>query len=139
MKLALVLVIALFFPSLSWALDPGTYMISFRISDMGFQQEVELKNFRESPNGAFVGFDVHLTEKGSLKRFPSDSQIVQGVVYDGRIRFILPFANVTEVYGFHFVGEDEGSDGAYRGSGHVYLNEPEEKDTFDFRMERVDR
>jgi hypothetical protein len=139
MKSALVLLIALLFPSLSWALGPGTYVISFRISDMGFQQAVELKNFRESPNGAFVGFDVHLDQQGSLKRFPPDSQLVQGVVYDGKFRFILPFANVTSVYGFNFVGTDEEVDGAYRGSGHVFLNDSEEKDTFDFRMRRADR
>lgn len=136
------LLVAICFLSISnvaFALEAGTYLIGFRISDELYFQKIELSNFRESPNKTFVGFDVHLEEQGSLKRFPSDSQVVQGVVYMGKFKFIIPFADVINVYGFNFVGVDELVDGSYKGDGEVSWDSSHKSDTYKFSMSKDPR
>ena len=115
----------------------GQYEISFRISDMGFQQEVTITNCWWTPNLTTMYFDVVIEKNGSLKRFDGDRQTVRGILYMDRFKFIIPFANVVNVDAFVFEGSNADQDGVFEGTGDVPFQGPNGgNNKFKFWMKR---
>jgi len=134
---ALVIVLNLITGS-AQALEPGIYTLWFRTSHDAIQaQEIEILNFRRRTN-AYGSFDVKVSTTGGTMRFPEDSQFVQGLYYDGKFTFILPFANVVDVTGYKFIGEDKEADEMYKGKVHIFgQGEREAKEgPFGFSMKK---
>lgn len=97
----------------------GDYEITFRISDMGFQQDITITNCWWTPNLSCMYYDVIISKKGSLKRFDGDRQIVRGILYEGYFKFIVPYANVVNVDAFYFKGKNVETNGVFEGEGDV--------------------
>ena len=117
----------------------GNYEISFRISDMGFQQEITVTNCWWTPNLSCMYYDVVITNKGALKRFDSDNQKVRGILYEGYFKFIIPYANVVNVDAFVFKGNNtETKDGIFEGEGDVpYEGVNSGNNRFKFWMKKI--
>jgi hypothetical protein len=117
------------------SLTNGLYAISFRISDMGFSQVVTITNCTQNADVSYYKFDVVIDQKGSLKRFDDDNQRVKGIVYDGKFKFVIPYANVASHYTFYFDGLNTSSNGVFRGQGDVpYMGPNCSNNTFRFYM-----
>ncbi len=118
----------------------GQYEITFRISDMGFQQEVTITNCWWTDNLTTMYCDVVIEKNGSLKRFDGDRQTVRGILYIGKFKFIILFANVVNVDAFVFEGSDEDRDGILEGTGDVPFQGPNGgNNKFEFSMRRKPR
>lgn len=101
------------------ALEPGVYTLMFRSShDVIQAQEIEISNIRRRSSG-YGSFDVKVSTTGGAMRFPEDGQLVQGLYYDGKFTFILPFANIVDVTGYKFIGEDAEAAENYKGKVHI--------------------
>lgn len=127
MKKTIVL-LSLFFiyavPCFAEGVENGKYELSFRISDMGFSQIIEIKNSTQNTDISYYKFDVVIKEKGSLKRFDDDNQIIKGIAYDGKFKFIIPYANVVSIDAFYFEGKNKLEDGIFTGTGDVPYQGP---------------
>jgi hypothetical protein len=133
-----ILLVALPLTTRATGITNGTYEIGFRISDMGFQQEVTITNCWWTHNLTAMYFDVVIKKNGSLKRFDGDCQSVRGVVYNGEFKFIIPFANVVDVNAFYFTGKNQDKNGAFQGTGDVPYQGPNGgNNKFTFQMKRI--
>jgi hypothetical protein len=115
----------------------GQYEITFRISDMIFQQEVSITNCWWTHNLTTMYYDVAVEKNGSLKRFDGDRQTVRGILYTGKFKFIIPYANVVNVDAFVFEGSNADKDGVLEGTGDVPFQGPNAgNNRFKFWMKR---
>jgi len=140
MKNLIVTLAIILLPSLGFAdgLDDGKYEISFRISDMGFTQVVTITHCTKNSTVSYYKFDVVIEEKGALKRFKDDKQIVKGIVYDGKFKFIIPYANVASLDGYYFEGNNKLKNGVFTGNGDVPFQGPNGgKNKFHFQIKKI--
>ena len=123
---------------LASGIENGKYEISFRISDMGFSQVIEIRNSTQNDEVSHYKFDVIINEKGSLSRFKDDNQIVKGIVYNGKFKMIIPYANVTGVDAYYFEGKNESKNGFFSGIGDVPYQGPNVgKNKFNFFLKKI--
>ena len=83
------------------------------------QQTITITNLWWTHNLTAMYFDVVVETNGSLKRFEGDKQIVRGLVYEGRFKFIIPYANVIDVTPYIFEGSNNTTNGNLEGTGTV--------------------
>ena len=91
---------------------------------MGFEQEITIANCWWTPNLTCMYYDVVINKKGSLKRFDGDNQIVRGILYEGKFKFIIPFANVVDIHPYIFQGVNTETNGVFEGNGDVPYQGP---------------
>ncbi len=137
----IILVLALLIPITACyaRIENGDYELSFRISDMGFQQIITVTNCTYNPDISYYKFDVLIAENGALKRFADDAQTVNGLVYDGKFKFIIPYANVVTVDAYCFEGANEETNEQFCGKGDVPFQGPNSgNNKFTFWMKKKD-
>ena len=138
MKRIILLLFGLLPPAgLSQGITPGKYLISFGISDAGWSQTVKIANF--STNSVCTNFDVLIEEDGSFKRSNASRQLVRGLVYGNKFKFIIPDANVNNVYPYIFEADNTEKNGRFEGSCDVLFTGPNSDRTgkFHFTMQRI--
>jgi len=112
-------------------LENGKYEIRFDISDMVFTQVVTITKLTGTT------FDIVIDEEGSLNLRPKrhGRQNVNGVIYSGNFKFVVPSANVVHVYAYYFEGKNVSKDGKLTGNGISLrgLGTPVEKFSFVIR------
>ena len=119
-------------------LDNGRFEVLFRISDMGFSQIVTITNCTTNSAVDYYKFDVAISEQGSLMRFAGDRQMVKGIVYDGKFKFIIPYANVASLEGFYFEGTNQATNGVFIGNGDVPFQGPNGgENKFHFQIKKL--
>ena len=115
MKTIATILIALI-PIISHAsgITNGEYELTFWMSnDNGLQQNITITNLSWTHNLTAMYFDVIVDKNGSLKKFDGDNQIVRGLVYEGKFKFIIPYANVVDVTPYIFEGYNTDTNGLF--------------------------
>jgi len=116
---------------------PGRYSIGFGISDARWGQNVKFANF--STNLVCTYFDVIIEENGSFKRSDESRQLVRGLIYEGRFKFIIPNANADDVNPYIFEAENQEKNGKFEGACEILFTGPKRHGTskFRFTMQRI--
>ena len=136
-KILLLLFGVLPFAAFSEGITPGQYSISFGVADARWSQTVEIANF--STNLVCTNFDVLIKEDGSFKRPDESQQLVRGLVYKNKIKFIIPEANANNVYPYVFEADNKEKNGIFEGSCEMLFTGPNSDRTskFRFTMQRI--
>ena len=113
-------------PMLAWGsgITNGDYELTFVPETKGKdkvigQQSITITNIWWTHNLSAMYFDVVIETNGSLKRFEGDRQIVRGLVYEGRFKFVIPYANVVDVTPYIFEGSNNSTNADLDGTGTV--------------------
>lgn len=102
----------------------GDYEVTFIPESKGMdrvigQQDVTITNLWWTHNMTALYFDVVIERNGSLKRFDGDRQVVRGLVYEGKFKFVIPYANVIDVTPHIFEGINTTTNDTFEGNGSV--------------------